>query len=133
ISVALAPEARSGLLAPDDKGKGQFCQRRRERNRPAETIASAEHEGRGARGWEGGRHRHGKLRPRRHERDRQVYSVAGTAPSHLAGLHSVPASQGSNWQSSVNGYQGPHTCAQGPEMRKQHDLYVVADLSEVVA
>ena len=36
--------------------------------------------------------------------------------------------------STVGSIDGcPHTCAQGPEMRKQHDLYVVTDLSEVVA
>jgi len=36
--------------------------------------------------------------------------------------------------STVGSIDGcPHTCTQGPEMRKQYDLYVVADLSEVVA
>jgi hypothetical protein len=75
------------------------------------------------------------LRPRRERpRNRRAAEQRDElATLQLVELHSVPRQPGpdcriSNWQrSSVD------TCAQGPEMRKQHDLYVAADLSEVVA
>src|SRR5262245_47631168 len=83
-------------------------------------------------------HRHRRLlRDRLHRpRRRAAEQRDELAAFQLIESHSIPSSLDcriSNWQRSVSGYQGPHTCAQGPEMRKQHDLYVVADLSEVVA
>src|SRR5262249_1921071 len=86
-------------------------------------------------------HRHRRLLRARRERPCRRSAAEQRdelAAVQLIELHSVPYQPGpdcriSNSRRSVSGYQGPHTCAQGPEMRKQHDLYDVADLSEVVA